>query len=383
MLNQIRVLSGRHTIDLISYKHRVNSNDLGDLPRCCNNIELVERPSRWRVLLSTLGRALVDPLPEISRFSSSEMSRVVAERLSGDRYNYDVVLFHTVQAAQFKPDWYSGATIWSLEDPPALKTQKMLPMYPWYSRPLYRKRIHRMKRYDLSQAKRFGCITFVNREDAAEYMHAVPGASADFVPHGIGGEDSDSRTGVSRRKGMIVITGNMYHVPNVDAVEFFCRDIFPLVCEQEPSANLWLVGAKPVATVRKWAKNPRIKITGFVPDVRAYLREAVVSVCPVRLRIGTQTKILEAMICGTPVVTSSAGNHGIGAISGKHLYVTDDPSEFADNVVSLLIADKWNQFSENGRRFVHDNFSWESSAAKLEQIIERTVEARKATSTST
>jgi glycosyltransferase involved in cell wall biosynthesis len=89
------------------------------------------------------------------------------------------------------------------------------------------------------------------------------------------------------------------------------------------------------------------------------------------------------MICGTPVVTSSAGNHGIGAISGKHLYVTDDPSEFADNVVSLLIADKWNQFSENGRRFVHDNFSWESSAAKLEQIIERTVEARKATSTST
>jgi polysaccharide biosynthesis protein PslH len=377
-LNQIGVLSRRHTIDLISYKHRGNSSDLGDLPLWCNNIELVDRPSRWRVLLSTLGRALVDPIPEISRFSSPEMSRVVAERLSGEPY--DVVLFQSVQAAQFRPDWYSGPTIWSLEDPPALKTKKMLPMYPWYSRPLYRNRIRRLKRYDLSQAKRFGCVTFVNREDAIEYMHTVPGTCADFVPHGIT-EDGPSHPGVSRRKGMIVITGNMYHAPNVDAVEFFCRDIFPLVCEHEPSANLWLVGAKPVARVRKWAKNPRIKVTGFVPDVRPYLREAVVSVCPVRLRIGTQTKILEALTCGTPVVTSSAGNHGIGAVSGKHLYVTDDSNAFADHVVSLLLADKWNQFSENGRRFVHDNFSWESSAAKLEQVIERMVEDSKSTST--
>jgi glycosyltransferase involved in cell wall biosynthesis len=374
-LNQIRVLSGRHSIDLISFKSRAKSSDLGELPRWCNKIELVERPSRWRVLLSILSRILVDPLPEISRFRSPEMSRVVAERLSGN--HYDVVLFQTVQAAQFRPDWYSGATIWTLEDPPALKTEKMLAMYPWYSRPLHRKRIDRLRRYDLSHAKRFGCITFVNREDAVEYMHAVPGACADFVPHGIS-EESTSGSEVSRRKGMIVITGNMFHVPNVDAVEFFCRDIFPLVCEREPSANLWLVGARPAARVRKWANNPRIKVTGFVPDVRTYLREAVVSVCPVRLRVGTQTKILEALTCGTPVVTSSAGNHGIGAISGKHLYVTDDPREFANAVVSLLVAHKWNEFSENGRRFVRDRFSWESSAAKLEQIMERQVEDRRA-----
>jgi glycosyltransferase involved in cell wall biosynthesis len=377
-LNQIRVLSARHQIDLISFKHRANSTDLGDLPRWCDEIELVHRPSRWRVLLSILRRALVDPLPEISRFSSAEMSRVVAKRLAGERY--DVVLFQTVQAAQFRPDWYSGATIWSLEDPPALKTERMLAMYPWYSRSLHRKRIDRLRRYDLTQAKRFGCITFVNREDAIEYMQAVPGARADFVPHGIT-EESVSRVEVSRRKGMIVITGNMYHVPNVDAVEFFCRDIFPLVCDREPSANLWLVGARPVARVRRWASNPRIKITGFVPDVRTYIRQAVVSVCPVRLRVGTQTKILEALTCGTPVVTSSAGNYGIGAVSGRHLYVTDDPREFAKNVVSLLVAERWNELSENGRRFVGDRFSWESSAAKLEQIMERLVEDRGAKST--
>jgi len=342
------------------------------LPRWCNEIEQVQRPARWRVLLSILSRVFVDPLTEISRFRSPQMCRIVAGRLS--ERHYDVVLFQTMQAAQFRPEGYSGATIWSLEDPPALKTGRMLTMYPWYSRPLHRRLIHRLRRYDLKHAKRFSCVTFVNREDAAAYRNALPGACTDFVPHGVT-EETSSGAMVSRRKGMIVISGNMYHVPNVDAVEFFCKDIFPLICEREPSASLWLVGARPVPKVRKWASNPRIKITGFVPDIRTYLREAMVSVCPVRLAVGTQTKILEALTCGTPVVTSSAGNHGIGAIPGKHLYVADDPRDFANYVVSLLSAENWNELSDNGRRFVRDKCSWESSAAKLEQIMERLVKA--------
>ncbi len=378
-LNQIRVLSARHTIDLISFRDRANSADLGELPRWCNDILLVERPPRWQVVLSMLSRVLVDPLPEISRFRSSEMSRVVAERLAEG--HYDIALFQTIQAAQFRPDSYLGTTIWNLEDPPALKTEKMLSMFPWFCRPLYRLRIRQLRRYDLRHAKKFGCVTFVNREDAVEYMNAVPGASADFVPHGVD-EESACRPDVSRRKGMIVITGNMYHTPNVDAIEFFCRDIFPLICEREPSANLWLIGAEPVAKVRKWAHHPRIKITGFVPDVRTSLREAMVSVCSVQLRVGTQTKILEALACGTPVVTTSAGNHGIGAVSGKHLYVADNRREFADRVLSLLSAEKWNEISKNGQHFVRDNFSWENSAAKLEQVMERLMNGKRTKSTS-
>jgi polysaccharide biosynthesis protein PslH len=370
MLNHIRVLSDRHTIDLISFKNRRNSSDLGELPQWCNKIELVQRPARWRVLLYICGRVFLDPLTEISRLRSDQMCRIVSERVSKERY--DAVLFQTILTAQFLPAGYSGATIWSLEDPPALKTGRMLTMYPWYSRPLHRRLIDRLRRYDLKHAKRFSCVTFVNREDAAAYRNALPGACTDFVPHGVT-EDTSTGAMVSRRKGMIVISGNMYHVPNVDAVEFFCKDIFPLICEREPSASLWLVGAKPATTVRKWTSNPRITITGFVPDIRTYLREAMVSVCPVRLAVGTQTKILEALTCGTPVVTSSAGNHGIGAIHGKHLYVADDPRDFANCVVSLLSAENWNELSENGRRFVRDKFSWENSATKLEQIIERLV----------
>jgi glycosyltransferase involved in cell wall biosynthesis len=79
-----------------------------------------------------------------------------------------------------------------------------------------------------------------------------------------------------------------------------------------------------------------VVITGKVDDVSEYLRQAVVSICPVRLKVGVQTKILEALTFGTPVVTTSAGNSGIAGRSGEEMWVEDDPRNFAFRVVSLL-----------------------------------------------
>ena len=367
--NHIKHLSRRHTVDLISFRNRKNPNSLGDLPRWCNNIELVDRPPRWRVPLYLLAGMARDPDPQISRLRSGKMAEVVGRRLANTRY--DVVLFQTVQSAQFRPNWYQGPTVWSLEDPLALKTQRMLPMFSWYSRPLHRRWSDRLKSYDMKQAPRFGRVIFVNKDDADEYKRIVHEACTDWVPHGIDDETYCPSAEIARRDGMIVITGNMCHLPNIDAVEFFCRDVFPLVCEREPAANLWLVGSRPVERIKKWAKNPRIKVTGSVPDIRPYLQQARVSACPVRLKIGTQTKILEALACATPVVTTSAGNHGICASAGEHLYVADDPVEFANRVVELLEGDRWRELSRNGRRFVEQNFTWSKSGLKLEQILEQ------------
>jgi glycosyltransferase involved in cell wall biosynthesis len=368
-LNHIRYLSTRHTVDLIAFADRKKANDLGDLPRWCNNVELVDRPPRWQVLLYMIGRMTRDPVLDISRFRSSSMSEAVDRRLADG--NYDAVLFQTLLSAQFRPEWYRGPTIWSLEDPSALKIQRMLPMYPWYSRLLHRSRSDRLQRYERKQASHFGRVTFVNKEDALEYKCIVPQASTDWVPHGIDPEAYRPCEEELRREGMIVITGNMFHIPNVDAVDFFCRDVFPLVCEQVASANLWLVGARPAKRVRKWANNPRVKVTGSVLDIRPYLHQAMISVCPVRLAIGTQTKILEALACGTPVVTTSAGNHGVGASSGEHLHVADDPVQFASKVVDLLKGIGWHDLSRNGRKFVEDNFAWSKSALRLEKILEQ------------
>jgi glycosyltransferase involved in cell wall biosynthesis len=368
-LNHIRCLAVNHTVDLISFKDRKKPNELGELRHWCNSIELLGRPPRWRVLLNILSSMTRDPHPDISRSRSAEMSEVVNRRLA--ETTYDVVLFQLVQSAQFRPSWYQGPTIWNLEDPLMLKSRRMLPMYPWYLRPVVWSWIYRLTRYNKRHAARFDRVIFVNKEDSREYTRIVNEARSDWVPSGIDVETFCPSQEIARRDGNIVITGNMFHTPNVDAVEFFCREVFPLVCRRVQSANLWLVGARPVGRVRKLARDSRIHVTGFVPDIRPFLQQAMVSVCPVRLRIGTQTKILEALACGTPVVTSSAGNHGINAISGEHLYIADDPEEFADKTVMLLKGERWSELSKNGRRFVEENFTWSKSVLKLEGILEQ------------
>jgi glycosyltransferase involved in cell wall biosynthesis len=137
-----------------------------------------------------------------------------------------------------------------------------------------------------------------------------------------------------------------------------------------PQAVLWLVGARPVPSVRRWGDQPGITVTGSVPDIRTYIREATVSICPVQLQIGTQTKVLEAMSSGTPVVTTSAGNNGIGGRSGEHLYVADTADDFAARLVALLAGERWDELSANGRRLVEERFTWERASAQLEAMLE-------------
>jgi len=370
-LHHIRHLAARHTVDLISFKNTKNPNEMNDVSPWCNDIELVNSPPRWRVLSNLLIGVLRDAPLGVFRYRSTKMTSSVNTRLRNTVY--DVVIYQGLQMCQYLPHWYGGAAVSVLEDPPALTSQQMLHLCPWYVRPLVWNRIGRQKRYESRYEPRFDRILLVNQNDCITYNDIHKKAMVDWVPVGIDTSTFSPSHEIPRKDGMIVISGNMRRRPNVEGVLYFCRRVFPLICEQVPSATLWLVGADPATAIRELKKDSRIKITGFVPDVRHYLRQAMVSVCPIQLKIGTQTKILEALACGTPVVTSSAGNHGICGVSGKDLYVADDTAEFADRVVSLLRRERWSEFSLNGRRLVEDNFTWAKSVEKLEQLLEQLV----------
>ncbi len=363
----IKHLAQRHSIDLFSFA-RERAPELGDLTRWCQRIETVCLP-RWKSRLGKSLGSLSNLPPLVSYYQSVEMLNKVRRALEGNVY--DVALFQLTHMLQFRPAGYAGVTFACLEDLQTLHLQRSLPSCPWYGRAWQRINMTRMKRYEMSHAKQFDRVLLTAEADAAEHRSLLGHAKLDWIPHGVDTEAFCPSENVLREKGMIVITGNMFHPPNVDGVDFFCRDIFPRICQHVPDASLWLVGDRPAKSVRKWGQNPKIRITGFVPDICPYLRRAMVSVCPVRLKIGTQTKVLEAMACGTPVVTTSAGNHGVAATSGEHLQVVDDPALFADRVVDLLNAAKWEMFSRQGRQYVVRNFSWEKSAAKLEKLMEQ------------
>lgn len=371
----IKHLSGWHTVDLISFASDEDTAPaVSVLSGWCRSIETVRLRS-WRSILNAGLGLLADRPLQVSYYKSLGMEQAVCRRLMTGEY--DVVIFLLTRMAQYRPSWYEGVTILNMVDPLILDYLRSLALRPWYTVPVLRTEITRLKRYEARQAPQFDRVLLVAQADVQDYGGFLGGAKLDWIPHGVDEEHFYPPIGETRRPGMIVITGNMFYAPNVDAVNYFCQEVFPLVHRRVPEAHLWVVGAKPTATVRRWARYPRIHVTGSVSDVRPYLSQAMVSVCPVRRRVGVQTKVLEALAMGTPVVATSAGNHGIGGIPGQHLHTADSPVEFAEKIVTLLLGERWAELSENGRRFVVENFAWTRSATRLEQILFEVVRERR------
>ena len=80
-------------------------------------------------------------------------------------------------------------------------------------------------------------------------------------------------------------------------------------------------------------------------------------------------KILDALAAGTPTVTTTYGNEGIGASPGKDLLVADDPAGFSAAVIRLLKDSHFaEQIAGNGRNFVREHYTVEASVNKLESL---------------
>jgi polysaccharide biosynthesis protein PslH len=169
-----------------------------------------------------------------------------------------------------------------------------------------------------------------------------------------------------REPERLVFTGKMSYHANVASALFLAREVMPRVWWRRPKVSLWIVGKDPPPAVRALAADPRVTVTGYVPDMRPYLAGATVAACPIAYGVGIQNKVLEAMAMGTPVITSPRVQMALGVTSGVHLLIADRPSPFAEQVLRLLSdAALRARLSDAGRRYVVGNHHWPTIAARL------------------
>lgn len=168
---------------------------------------------------------------------------------------------------------------------------------------------------------------------------------------------------------IIVFTGAMNYLPNVDGVIYFHNEILPLIRRQIPTVKFIIAGMQPSAKIRALADDYTI-VTGFVSDIREYLSKADVCVVPLRIAKGIQNKILEAMAMKIPVVATSNANSGINATDKTEIMLADSPDDFAKATVRLLKDSKLRDtITKNARDFVEKNFCWEKNLETLDNLI--------------
>ncbi|MBC7425013.1 MAG: glycosyltransferase [Bacteroidia bacterium] len=168
----------------------------------------------------------------------------------------------------------------------------------------------------------------------------------------------------------ILFTGNMDYAPNIDAVQYFVKDILPFVKKQFPETEFIIAGQRPVAKVLE-LKGEDVEITGFVKDLAEMYDTASIVVAPLRFGAGTQNKVLEAMAMGIPVVCSHVGFKGLGIQSGEGAIMQTEAEGFAQSVIDLLRDEGYRKtVGEKGAEVIRNNFGWDAISERLEGYFE-------------
>lgn len=167
----------------------------------------------------------------------------------------------------------------------------------------------------------------------------------------------------------LVFTGKMDFRPNVDAALWFADAILPIVRLHDPDAHLTIVGQKPHPRLEAIQGRPDVMITGYVPDVKPYLRAADVYIAPLRMGSGTRFKLLEAMAMGKAIVSTQLGAEGLDIEHGRHMLLADTEQSFAKAVIALLSDQNLRQaLGENAARLVRERYDWEVIIPQVEKV---------------
>ncbi|MGB9722728.1 MAG: glycosyltransferase [Chloroflexia bacterium] len=178
------------------------------------------------------------------------------------------------------------------------------------------------------------------------------------------------------RRPEVVFSGKMSYHANITAALYLAHEVMPRVWERRPDVQLTIAGSRPPRSVRALA-GERVTVTGYVEDIRPFLRRAAVAVAPMPYGAGIQNKVLEAMACATPVVATPQAVAALRAHPGTHLRVGETSDELAAHILDLLEhPEAAEALGRAGRAYVEQHHDWQSAARQLENLYEEEI-ARK------
>jgi sugar transferase (PEP-CTERM/EpsH1 system associated) len=361
---QIRLLSREHTIHLACLANEKNEvENLEKLQKHCASIDAVYRDKTVARLLAVLAFLAGKPF-SVASYYSSRLKRMIAQKLSSEKF--DRILVFSSAMADYVRNVSSIPKILDFVD---LDSETWRLYVDHHSFPFswtYRLEAGRLARYEEKISKEFDHSIFVTEKEASLFRQRVNNRRVSVIPNGVDLDYFAPTPDLPSGAPVIVFVGTMDYFPNIDAVRYFCRHIFPSIKKVLPAVHFYIVGRNPTGPVKKLGREPQVTVTGSVPDVRPYLAQAGVAVAPFRIARGIQNKNLEAMAMGVPVVGTSTAFEGMAATGLDGVRITDGPEQFAQEVLALLNDPEWRrQCSLRARRYVQRYHKWEDQVARL------------------
>jgi polysaccharide biosynthesis protein PslH len=353
-----------------------------DLPFCEQVISIPKPPTytKAQLLQGLIGRW---PLPVVN-YTAEPMLETLRELLRKQRY--DLLHLDSVHMALYverlgglgfavPPVVYN----WHNVESEAMRRYSEAvdsPARRWYASWTVRK-WQALERQVLRDS--FGHIVCSQRE--REQLRAIaPTARLAVIPNGVDtayfGATAGAAPGTARTR--VVFVGTFDYFPNIEAAVEFTRNVWPQLRERLPGSRLTLVGARPDEKVLALGREPRVEVTGTVPDVRPYYHEAAVAIVPLRTGAGTRLKILEAMAAGVPVISTPLGAEGLEVRSGDNIVLADadDREAWLRGIVDLCQEPARSRIAGQALQLVRERYDWQILGKSLWATYQSWLDAR-------
>lgn len=321
-------------------------------PSQCSNVKKIFRFAFSRLPFCTW--AINDSMPSL------------LATLREIHHNYDVIHLigpgFALLADHYKEEFFKKI-VFSPVDSIGLHFERRKELRPFgVKRALYSIEATKCRLFETQNYPKFQQVSFVSDVDSKWVMAKVKRGDFSFIPNGVDTDYfSPDETLKKQERPALIFTGNMDYAPNTDAALFLIDHIFPAI-EQKCDLDLYIVGSNPPPELKKRARK-NIHITGFVPDIRAYLKNATIYVSPLREGSGIKNKVLEAMAMGKVVVGTELSFEGISCSNGVHcVFSRSSADEFANKIISILCAEEnLVDIDENARQLIVNEYSWEKA----------------------
>lgn len=373
-LQILKGLAARHKVSLVALiDESFQRQHLAAAEPFCTTIHTVPlarrgKPAGWKskgmkLLLYTFQKSFLQ-----GKFLRRNLFSLLKEE--GKRIRWDAVLLETLWMSPYLKVLGRIQRIWHFPNLESLSLQRELQnasslgaRFTSYFEGMYARRVE-------SRAGRSGdlCI-LVSEEDRRAFLKLAPHAKTLVLPNGI---DTSATQFLEEPggEGTILFVGSFQYPPNVDAVLYFYREIFPLVRKELPGTRWLVAGSNPPEAFRPLSEAPGIEVRGFVEDLKSLYREVSAVVAPLRIGSGSRLKILEAMAWGRPVVSTPVGCEGLEVKEGTNIMIGSTPGKFAEILLQVLKDNGLaRRIGREGRKLVEEKYSWEKIQEKIQSQI--------------
>ena len=321
MFYLLRELAREFDVELFAFAGSNRPLLLDPLLEYCSRVIVVPQPRyrepRWSTLLP----------PEVREFRSPAMQDALREEKAA--FGYRLLQVEYTQLAGYVGDILVEHDV-TFDLANQIHQQKRT-LTTWWD-------LARWRRFETGAVRQYRAVTVMSEKDA-EMLGS--GVRTNVIGNGV---DLARFRPVAEEPGeSLLFIGSFRHYPNVEAYRFFTSQVWPLLRDRFPAMTLTVVCGEDHLTYWRLfsgsaepAPDPRIRLLGFVEDVRPLYVAANLVVVPTTVSAGTNVKALEAMAMQRAMVSTSSGCAGLGLEHSKTVWIADDAAPFAEAIAALI-----------------------------------------------